>query len=96
MTPARPAAAYVGTYHSDCWGDLTVTEAADGLSFTAGPARMAFPLTHYTGDQFYFATQGESASGNSGATFAGPADRADAVTVAAWNVNCLGTFRRTT
>jgi CubicO group peptidase (beta-lactamase class C family) len=94
VTPARPAAAYVGTYHSDYWGDLTVTEAVGGLSFTAGPARLAFPLTHYTGDQFSFATQGESATGNSGATFTGPADRADAVTVAAWNVNGLGTFRR--
>jgi CubicO group peptidase (beta-lactamase class C family) len=94
VTPAHPAAAYVGTYHSDYWGDLTVTEAAGGLSFTAGPARLAFPLTHYTGDQFFFSTQGESATGNSGATFAGPADRADTVTIAAWNTEGLGTFRR--
>lgn len=93
VTPARPNAAYVGTYHSDYWGDLTVTDVG-GLSFTAGPAHLAFPLTHYTGDQFFFATQGESATGNSGATFAGPADRADAVTIAAWNENGLGTFRR--
>jgi len=95
VTPARPAAAYVGTYHSDYWGDLTVTGAGNGLAFTAGPARLSFPLTHYTGDQFFFATQGESATGNSGATFGGPADWADTLTIAAWNVNGLGTFRRT-
>ena len=92
--PARPAAAYAGTYRSDYWGDLTVTQAGDALAFTAGPAGMRFPLTHYTGDRFFFTTQGESATGPSGATFAGGGDRAETVTVAAWNADGLGTFRR--
>jgi CubicO group peptidase (beta-lactamase class C family) len=94
VTPAQPAAAYTGTYASPFWGDLVVTETNGGLTFHIGPKDMNFPLTHYTGDQFYFETQGESRTGKSGATFTVSGGRAIAVVMSAWNANGLGTFSR--
>ncbi|MDL5154563.1 serine hydrolase domain-containing protein [Actinomycetospora termitidis] len=91
VAPAQPAAAYVGTYRSDFWGDLVVNAGPDGsLSLTVGPERQTYPLPHYTGDTFFFTPRGESAFGDSGVVFAG-----SQLTVNAWNKETgLGVFRR--
>jgi hypothetical protein len=45
--PARPAAAYVGSYANDYYGPLTITRAETGLVMQLGPRHLSFPLTHY-------------------------------------------------
>lgn len=93
--PARSASAYTGRYENDLYGLLTVSAAGgDDLSFTVGPGRQKFPLQHYSGDDYFFTTTGEDASGFSGATFTVSDGRAQSLVVGAWNEQDLGTFRR--
>jgi CubicO group peptidase (beta-lactamase class C family) len=92
--PARAKAAYTGRYTSRLYGPLTVTQSGGTLAITVGPARRRFELQHYSGDEFFFATTGEDASGLSGATFRVAGGRATALTVGAWNKEKLGTFTR--
>ncbi|NTX39802.1 serine hydrolase [Myxococcus sp. CA033] len=93
-TPARNLGAYVGTYPNRVYGDLTVSLRDGALSFTVGPAGKRFPLTHYSGDEFYFQTTGENASGFSGALFAAPRTKVLSLTINAWNRDKLGVFTR--
>ena len=93
-TPARPLTAYAGTYLNRLYGTMTVAVRAGGLTFTVGPEGQSFPLRHYSGDEFYFQTTGEGASGWSGAVFAGSSGRVSAMTVNAWNAQQLGSFVR--
>ena len=86
VAPAQPAAAYAGTFHSDFWGDLVVREGSGGLEMAIGPGGLVFPLSHYTGDTYFFTTRGESATGTTGLVFTGPPGRAGSLTVNAWNV----------
>lgn len=96
VAPTQAATAYTGTYHSDFWGDLVVREGSGGLEFTIGPGGLVFPLSHYTGDTFFFTQQGESATGTSGLVFGGSPGRAGTLTVNAWNVPAgPGVFTRT-
>lgn len=66
---AQPNSAYVGTYHNDFYGDVTVFEAGDGLSFRIGPEPREFALTHYSRDTFSWQPTGENGSVRSGLTF---------------------------
>ncbi|MCP9791879.1 serine hydrolase [Vulcanococcus limneticus Candia 3F8] len=50
--PARPLAAYTGTYRNDLWGTWTVAERDGALEVQAGPARYRAPLTPWNGETF--------------------------------------------
>lgn len=92
---AKAADVYTGTYANDYYGPLTVSRDAKGnLTMTLGPRKMAFPLTHYTGDTFSYRTQGENAVGLSGVTFHVDSGKATSVTVEHLDANKLGTFTR--
>ncbi|MFF2747395.1 serine hydrolase [Kitasatospora sp. NPDC058048] len=94
--PARPDAAYVGTYANGYYGPLTVTTGNGGaLVMSLGPDDLQFPLQHYAGDVFSFRTRGENAVGLSGVTFGVGADgRASTVVVEQLDHEGLGTFTR--
>lgn len=92
--PARALASYVGTYQNAAYGPLTVTLVGKALSLTAGPKKEQHPLRHYSGDDFFFETTGEDATGFSGAVFGGSGSRITSVTVNAWNRDKLGVFTR--
>lgn len=90
--PARSLAAYIGAYRNSFYGPLTVSTRNDKLWFTAGPNGEQHALKHYSGDDFYFETTGEDASGLSGAVFEGYGSRVNSVTINAWNKFELGIF----
>ncbi|MEV8098349.1 serine hydrolase [Kitasatospora sp. NPDC085879] len=93
--PAKPDAAYVGTYANGYYGPLTVSARDGGLVMSLGPDNLQFPLRHYDGDVFSFQTRGENAVGLSGVTFTVGADgRASTVVVEQFNHDGLGTFTR--
>lgn len=92
--PARPLANYVGRYRNALYGTLTVALRGKELSFTVGPGGHRFVLRHYSGDDFFFQTIGEDASGFSGAIFRGSRRGIGSLTVNAWNADELGTFVR--
>ncbi|MFD9034417.1 serine hydrolase [Streptomyces sp. NPDC059567] len=90
--PAKNADAYTGTYSSDYYGQLKVTEGADGrLTLSLGPEPETYPLTHYDGDTFSFATRGENAVGRTGVTFSLDGK---SVRVEYLDTEGLGTFTR--
>ena len=95
--PAAPDADYAGTYASDYYGAAEVA-APDGagLVLTLGPARVAFPLEHWTGDTFVLTPRGENApdGSRSAVTFVRESGKAVAMTVEFLDENGLGTFRR--
>lgn len=93
-SPPRSLGAYVGTYPNRLYGDLTVSLREGALSFTVGPAGKRFPLMHYSGDDFFFQTTGENATGFSGAIFSATRNRVTSVTINAWNRDKLGVFTR--
>ena len=68
-TPALPAAAYVGDYRNDYYGDAEIAEVGGNLVVRLGPAPREFPLTHYDRDTFSWQPTGENAYGPSGLTF---------------------------
>lgn len=92
--PARSLSSYVGTYENAALGELTVSIRGGALSFTVGPNREQHALKHYSGDEFFFETTGEDASGLSGAIFSRTSSRVISVTINAWNHEGLGTFTR--
>ncbi|MFG2619752.1 serine hydrolase [Streptomyces sp. NPDC048507] len=89
--PARADSAYTGTYANPYYGPLTVTAApgGKGLVLSLGPAPQRFPLTHYDGDTFSFATTGENAVGRTGVTFSDGTVRVEYL-----DAEHLGTFTR--
>lgn len=92
--PTRTLSAYTGTYENSFYGELMVTAVNGGLSFTVGPAREQHPVRSYSGDEFFFDTTGEDASGFSGVLFDGTPFRVTSVRINAWNKEGLGTFTR--
>jgi hypothetical protein len=68
-TPSLPAAAYLGTYRNDYYGEAEVAEAGGGLVLRLGPAPLKFTLEHYDRDTFSWQPEGENAYGRSGLTF---------------------------
>jgi CubicO group peptidase (beta-lactamase class C family) len=53
-TPAAPAAAFVGTYTSNYYGDASIGENNGALTLTIGPAKIQYTLTHLDGNTFVF------------------------------------------
>ncbi|MEU8513934.1 serine hydrolase [Kitasatospora sp. NPDC048722] len=94
-TPARPNAAYTGTYANGYYGPMTVSEQGGGLVMTLGPDNQQFPLQHYNGDVFSYQSKGENAVGLTGLTFTIGADgRASTAVVEQFSHEGLGTFTR--
>jgi hypothetical protein len=92
---ALSATAYVGSFGNDLYGDLTITEEAEGSALRIGPEMRAYPLTHYDRDVFTMQPVGENAYGPSGVTFqVGPAGKADHVTIEYLDKQDQGTFVR--
>jgi len=93
--PARPYAAYVGTYANDCFGPVEIALAGDNLLLRVGPKPQEFILSHFDGDVFSYYPTGEDAVGISAVTFSGgDATAAAAVTIEFLNEHGLGTFIR--
>jgi CubicO group peptidase (beta-lactamase class C family) len=94
--PAGELAAYAGTYGNDYYGPAEVAVEGDGLVLRLGPAGMAFPLRHWSGDSFVLQPAGENASDGSVSevSFRMGAAGAEAVTIEFWNQEGLGTFTR--
>ncbi|MFG3438867.1 DUF3471 domain-containing protein [Nonomuraea sp. NPDC047897] len=94
--PARPPAAYAGTFGNGYYGPLTVTREGGGLVMRLGPrGARRFPLRHYSGDTFAYRTRGENASGLSGVRFvAGRGGTITRVIVESLDRTGLGTFTR--
>ena len=68
-TPARPLAAYVGTYSNEYVGDARVVRRGNGLVLLLGPDPMAFPLTAWGGNRFSYRMPGEGGLGRSAVDF---------------------------
>lgn len=94
--PAAPDAAYLGTYANDYFGPAKITAADGSLVLTLGPAAVAFPLEHWTGDTFVYTPRGENApdGSRSAVTFVREEDKAVAMTIELYDGEGLGTFRR--
>jgi len=67
--PASPPNTYLGTYHSDFYGDVAVVPAGGGLALHTGPKSFEAPLAHYERDTFSWQPPGENAPVRSGLTF---------------------------
>lgn len=94
-TPALANSAYVGTYTNDFFGDISIIEQEGGLAIVQGPKKMTFAMKHFDRDTFTYVTEGESAVGPVGITFAIGADgKAMSVLVENLDVGREGTFKR--
>ncbi len=89
--PARPPAAYAGTYDNAYYGPATISATDQLLTLTLGPNNMTFPLRHWNGDTFVFTPSGENANHGSisQATFDG-----DKLTLEYYDTEHLGVFTR--
>jgi CubicO group peptidase (beta-lactamase class C family) len=94
-TPALSNTAYLGAYTNNYFGDVQIVEKGDGLAVIEGPDKLTFPLKHYDRDTFTYQTEGENASGATGATFTiGPEGKATTLTVENLNARGEGIFKR--
>jgi hypothetical protein len=93
--PARPLAAYSGTYSNAFVGVIAVKPQGSGLVLELGPQRRAYPLTHVSGDTFRYQPSGENAAGPSAVAFSvggnGPASR---IQIDNLNLDGQGVFQR--
>jgi CubicO group peptidase (beta-lactamase class C family) len=93
--PALAKSAYLGRYTNNFFGDIEITEAANGLAIAEGPKKLVFPLTHYDRDTFTYRTEGENAVNSTGVTFTiGPDGKAAGVVVENLDVRGKGVFKR--
>src|SRR5690606_23328059 len=93
--PARPAAAYLGTYANRYYRPAQVVRRGNGLAIRLGPKRQAHPLTHRSGDTFAYTPPGENSGGLTAVTFTRPhGGRLSRVTLENLDAEGLGTFRR--
>lgn len=67
--PARPDAAYVGTYGNDYVGEARVVATAGGLVLQVGPGPTSYPLEHWDADTFTYRDAPESPDHPSAAAF---------------------------
>ncbi len=90
--PARPPAAYVGSWSSDYYGLLKVEQAPEGLRMRLGSdGQTVFALRHWSGDTFTFVPLNDSATPGS----VSRADFAlDTLTLEHYNKEGLGVFTR--
>jgi uncharacterized protein DUF3471 len=97
-SPALPAAAYIGAYGNELYGEIEIAAAAAsaaGLVLRLGPKQEAYPLRHFDRDVFGWEPPGENTAGPSAVVFALAADgKATALTIANLDHNGQGTFRR--
>ena len=92
---ALPNNVYAGTYANDLYGHLEVVVENGKLAMKQGLHKLAYPLSHYDHDTFYYETAGENAVGLSGVTFIIEGDgKASRVVVENLNKDGLGTFAR--
>jgi hypothetical protein len=92
---AQPNPAYAGTYDNDFYGPVEIAEHKGKLTMLQGPKPLAYALTHYDHDTFYYETTGENAVGLSGVTFTiDGTGKASRVLVENLNKDGLGTFMR--
>jgi hypothetical protein len=94
-SPALSSSAYVGAYHNDFFGKMTITAQGGGLVLTQGPHKAPFPLTHFARDVFTYQPVGENAYGLSAVTFTvGAGGKATRVVVENLDIHGQGTFTR--
>ncbi len=94
-TPARPDNAYVGTYANDYVGEVEIRAGENGLELVVGPEPRAFRLEHWNADTFAYPDAPELPDFLSSVVFeVGDSDRADQVTIGAFNGAGLGTLTR--
>jgi CubicO group peptidase (beta-lactamase class C family) len=94
-SPALPAAAYVGGYHSDLYGPIQIVGTDTGLVLKLGPKQNSFALRHFERDVFTYQPAAENAYGPSAVTFMIGADqRASSVTIEYLDTHGQGTFSR--
>jgi hypothetical protein len=94
-TEALPALRYSGSFSNDLYGDIIITEEAEGLALHIGPEMRTYPLTHFDHDVFTMQPAGENAYGPSGVTFQVGADgKATRVTIEYLDEHHQGTFVR--
>lgn len=67
--PGLDLSAYVGTYHSDYYGDLQVRQADGKLSLLLPPTGTAYELDHWAKDTFTYYFAAESSIGKRGVVF---------------------------
>lgn len=67
--PAQAASVYAGRYDSAYYGEIGVVEQGGALALLLGPRQTAYPLRHWSGDQFVFQPSGENAVETSGVFF---------------------------
>jgi CubicO group peptidase (beta-lactamase class C family) len=92
---ALPNTVYTGTYDNEFYGPIEIVEQKGKLTMKQGPKPLAYPLTHYDHDTFYYETTGENAVGLSGVTFTmDGTGKALRVLVENLNKEGLGTFTR--
>jgi CubicO group peptidase (beta-lactamase class C family) len=89
--PAKPSAAYLGTYRNDYWGAAVVAEKDGKLTLSLGPHPDTLELTHWEGDVFTFRFPSENfpPGSISKATFAG-----EKLTLEYYDADGMGTFFR--
>jgi CubicO group peptidase (beta-lactamase class C family) len=89
--PAKPPAAYVGTYKNDYWGAATVTEKDGRLTVALGPRPDTFELRHWDGDVFVFSFVTENAPPGTVSTARFDGDK---LTLEYFDDDKMGTFTR--
>ena len=89
--PAKPLAAYAGTYRNDYWGSAVVDDNGGTLTLSLGPRPDILELTHWDGDVFTFRFPSENfpPGSISMATFDG-----DRLTLEYYDTEKMGTFSR--
>ena len=94
-SPALSSSAYVGAYHNDFFGEMTIAAHGGGLVLTQGPHKAPFPLRHFARNVFTYQPVGENAYGLSAVTFTvGAGGKATRVVVENLDIHGQGTFTR--
>lgn len=94
-SPALPLAAYVGNYHNDYVGTVSVSEKNGALQLQIGPAKQTYRLTHFDRDLFLYTPFSESPDWVVPVTFAlGPDQKASEVMIANFEDNGQGRLTR--
>jgi CubicO group peptidase (beta-lactamase class C family) len=86
---------YAGVYDNEFYGPIEIADEKGKLTMKQGPKPLAYALTHYDHDTFYYQTTGENAVGLSGVTFTvDGTGKASRLLVENLNKEGLGTFTR--
>jgi hypothetical protein len=71
LPPSLPLDRYMGTYHSDYFGDVRIEATPAGLAMVLGQHQTAYPLKHWNADTFtYFFDGASQPPGRRGVVFA--------------------------